>query len=40
MQKILPITRLIIRRVHWILKIRRGKDEEEEEEEEEEKVAS
>ena len=36
MQKILPIMRVIIRRVHWILKIRRGKDEEEEEE----KVAS
>ena len=30
MQKILPITRVIMRRVHWILKIRRGMDEEEE----------
>ena len=25
MQKILPITRVIMRRVHWILKIRRGR---------------
>ena len=25
MQKILPITRVIIRRVHWIFKIRRGR---------------
>ena len=25
MQKILPITRVIMRRVHWIFKIRRGR---------------
>ena len=25
MRKILPITRVIIRRVHWIFKIRRGR---------------
>ena len=25
MQKILPITRIIMRRVHWIFKIRRGR---------------
>ena len=25
MQKILPVTRVIMRRVHWIFKIRRGR---------------